>query len=140
MEENENLGEEKQPKEEPVETKPAEAPENRAEQSSASPRKPQVFEEQPEPERVEAKPEPKQRPKVELPKINMPHLRFPKMSEIPGKIKSKLREYWRVLKITKKPDSKEYKAIVKASGIGITIIGVVGFIIHMIVQLIMLLK
>ncbi len=123
MEENENLG--KDEGEKKLEVEPAQSP---------------VEVEQPEPERVEVKPEPKQIPKIDLPNIHMPHLRVPKMREIPGKIKSKLREYWRVLKITKKPDSKEYKAIVKASGIGITIIGVVGFIIHMIVQVIMLLK
>lgn len=125
MEENENLG--KDEGEKKLEVEPAVEEKPVVETSPVASVK------------TETKAEP-QRPKVELPKINMPHLRFPKMSEIPGKIKSKLREYWRVLKITKKPDSKEYKAIVKASGIGITIIGVVGFIIHMIVQLIMLLK
>lgn len=125
MEENENLGKdegEKKPEIEPVVEK-----------------KPVVETSPAEPVKAEAKAE-SQRLKVELPNIHMPHLRFPKMREIPGKIKSKLREYWRVLKITKKPDSKEYKAIVKASGIGIIIIGMVGFIIHMIVQGIQLLK
>jgi protein transport protein SEC61 subunit gamma-like protein len=43
-----------------------------------------------------------------------------------------LRSFWiecqRVLKITKKPDMEEFKTIVKISGIGILIIGGIGFI------------
>ena len=38
----------------------------------------------------------------------------------------------RVLKVTKKPDKFEFKTIVKVSGLGMIIIGVVGFIIHFI--------
>lgn len=38
----------------------------------------------------------------------------------------------RVLRITKKPDSIEFKTIVKVSGLGILIIGSIGFIITMI--------
>ncbi len=34
----------------------------------------------------------------------------------------------RVLTITKKPDKVEFKAIVKASGLGILIIGLIGFL------------
>jgi protein transport protein SEC61 subunit gamma-like protein len=41
----------------------------------------------------------------------------------------------RVLTVTKKPDSVEYKTIVKVSGLGIALIGVIGFIITMIKQL-----
>jgi len=41
----------------------------------------------------------------------------------------------RVLKITKKPDRLEFKTIVKVSGLGIIIIGLIGFIITMIRQL-----
>jgi len=51
-------------------------------------------------------------------------------------LKEKFTEYARVLKVTKRPDSVEFKTIVKASGIGITVIGVMGFIIAVIVQLI----
>ncbi|MFH0869078.1 MAG: protein translocase SEC61 complex subunit gamma [archaeon] len=51
-------------------------------------------------------------------------------------IKSKFAEYKRVYSITKKPDKTEFTAIVKASGLGIIVIGVLGFIITMIVQLI----
>lgn len=78
---------------------------------------------------------------AKLPEINMPKLHAPKIkpAEWPNKLKLKLKEYKRVLKITKKPTMTEYKAIVKASGIGIIIIGIIGFIIHMIVQLLYML-
>jgi protein transport protein SEC61 subunit gamma-like protein len=41
----------------------------------------------------------------------------------------------RVLLVTKKPTSFEFKTIVKVSGLGIIIIGLIGFIITMIRQL-----
>ena len=37
----------------------------------------------------------------------------------------------RVLKVTRKPDKTEYTMLVKISGLGIIIIGLIGFIIHM---------
>ena len=40
----------------------------------------------------------------------------------------------RVFRITKKPTKDEYKAIVKVSGLGILLIGLLGFIIHLIDQ------
>jgi protein transport protein SEC61 subunit gamma and related proteins len=45
-----------------------------------------------------------------------------------GKLKEFVGECKRVLQITKKPDKNEYKAIVKASGLGILIIGMIGFL------------
>ena len=48
------------------------------------------------------------------------------------KIKSFYHECIRVLKVTKKPDKVEFKTVVKVSGAGILIIGLVGFIIHII--------
>ncbi len=62
-------------------------------------------------------------------KFYMPKLKMPNFKE-------KFAEYGRVWKVTKKPDSEEFKAIVKASGLGIIVIGMVGFIIAIIVQLI----
>ncbi|MEK6892202.1 MAG: protein translocase SEC61 complex subunit gamma [Nanoarchaeota archaeon] len=47
------------------------------------------------------------------------------------KIKSFIGECIRVLRITKKPDATEYKTIVKVSGLGILVIGLLGFIIQM---------
>ena len=45
------------------------------------------------------------------------------------KLKSFIKECTRVLKITKKPTTEEYKSIVKVTAIGLVIIGLVGFII-----------
>ncbi len=51
------------------------------------------------------------------------------------RFKGFVRECRRVLKITKKPSSEEFKTIVKVSGLGMAIIGIIGFIIQMIKQL-----
>ena len=40
-------------------------------------------------------------------------------------------ECLRVLKITRKPDAAEFKTIVKASGLGMVIIGLIGFLFTM---------
>jgi len=48
------------------------------------------------------------------------------------KLKSFISECIRVLKITKKPDSMEFKTIVKVSGLGILVIGLIGFVVQMI--------
>lgn len=52
-----------------------------------------------------------------------------------GSLFSRLKEFShecrRVLKVTKKPNKEEFKTIVKASGIGMMIIGAIGFVIHM---------
>ena len=42
----------------------------------------------------------------------------------------------RVLTITKKPNKEEFLTTVKISGIGILVIGAIGFILHLINQLI----
>ena len=47
------------------------------------------------------------------------------------KLKSFIGECLRVLKVTKKPDSIEFKTIVKVSGLGILIIGLIGFVVQM---------
>jgi len=52
-----------------------------------------------------------------------------------ARIKVFVRECWRVLRVTKKPTKEEFKTIVKVSGLGIIIIGMVGFLIQMIKQL-----
>lgn len=41
----------------------------------------------------------------------------------------------RVLRITKKPDKEEFKTIVKISGLGIIIIGAIGFLVSFIKEL-----
>ena len=52
------------------------------------------------------------------------------------KFKDFVRESKRVLIVTKKPTKDEFKTIVKVSGLGILIIGVLGFLIQMIKQFI----
>ena len=51
------------------------------------------------------------------------------------KTKEFVKESWRVLRITRKPSNQEFKSIVKVSGLGSAIIGLVGFIISMLKQL-----
>jgi len=48
------------------------------------------------------------------------------------RLKSFILECRRVLRVTKKPTKEEFKTIVKASALGMAIIGAMGFIIHMI--------
>ena len=51
------------------------------------------------------------------------------------KLKRFVKECKRVLRVTKKPSRVEFKTIVKVSGIGMIIIGLIGFIIQIIKQL-----
>lgn len=51
------------------------------------------------------------------------------------RIKDFFVECERVLRITKKPDKIELKTIIKISGLGILVIGLVGFLIHLIREL-----
>ncbi|MCB9358961.1 protein translocase SEC61 complex subunit gamma [Candidatus Woesearchaeota archaeon] len=51
------------------------------------------------------------------------------------KFKNFCKECGRVLKITKKPTSQEFKITVIVTGIGMLIIGFIGFVITMIRQL-----
>jgi protein transport protein SEC61 subunit gamma and related proteins len=46
-----------------------------------------------------------------------------------------LKQYKRVLYISRRPDRDEYINVAKITGIGIIIIGVIGFIISLIAQL-----
>jgi protein transport protein SEC61 subunit gamma-like protein len=46
-------------------------------------------------------------------------------------LKTFIRECIRVLRVTKKPTSFEFKSIVKITAIGMAIIGLLGFIIRM---------
>ena len=51
------------------------------------------------------------------------------------RIKSFFRECVRVFKITKKPTKEEYKTISKVAGLGILIIGLMGFLVHLVKNL-----
>ena len=50
------------------------------------------------------------------------------------KIRRFLVECWRVIRITQKPGMTEYKTIVKATGIGTIIIGLIGFVLTVLKQ------
>ena len=70
--------------------------------------------------------------------MKLPHLksRNKDKEKLSTRAKRKIKEYVRVLKVTKKPDMEEFKSTVKVTGLGIVVIGVIGFIIAMIAQLI----
>lgn len=52
-----------------------------------------------------------------------------------AKFKVFANECLRVLKITRKPSKTEFKTIVKVSGLGMVIIGLMGFVITMLKEL-----
>ena len=52
-----------------------------------------------------------------------------------SKLKRFIGESKRVLIVTKKPTKDEFRTIVKASGLGILIIGFIGFVVAMIQQI-----
>ncbi|MBU7023940.1 MAG: protein translocase SEC61 complex subunit gamma [Theionarchaea archaeon] len=51
-------------------------------------------------------------------------------------MKEKFGAYMRVLRLARKPDSKEYQQVAKVTGLGIALIGAVGFLIKLASQLI----
>jgi|TARA_Y100000310_G_C20700517_1_gene829345 protein transport protein SEC61 subunit gamma-like protein len=51
-------------------------------------------------------------------------------------IKEKIQSYARILRVAKKPSGMEFRAILKVTGIGILLIGVIGFLIHIASRLI----
>lgn len=52
-------------------------------------------------------------------------------------IKQFVSESYRVLRVTKKPTNIEFQTIVKVSGLGIAIIGLIGFFLQLLKQMIM---
>ena len=59
---------------------------------------------------------------------------------IPGKfdrLKTFITECKRVLRVTKKPDKQEFTTIVKISSIGMAIIGVIGFLVHFVKEILL---
>ena len=49
-----------------------------------------------------------------------------------SKVKSFMRQNRRVLKITKKPSNDEFKITLKVSGLGILLIGFIGFVVYLV--------
>jgi protein transport protein SEC61 subunit gamma and related proteins len=52
-----------------------------------------------------------------------------------NKVKRFIKETVRVLRITKKPNKNEFISIVKVTGLGIAIVGAIGFAIFLLKQL-----
>lgn len=52
-----------------------------------------------------------------------------------SKLKRFIKETLRVIRITRKPDSAEFKGIIKVTSLGIAVIGVLGFVIFIVKQL-----
>ena len=57
------------------------------------------------------------------------------LSSVWIRLKSFSNECVRVLKVTRKPDSLEFKTIVKVSGLGMIIVGMIGFMMSMVRQI-----
>ncbi len=58
-----------------------------------------------------------------------------KFTEYWVKLKSFVKECYRVVQVTKKPTMVEFKTIVKVTGMGIIAIGLIGFIISIVGQM-----
>ena len=56
-------------------------------------------------------------------------------TKIKERLKNFINENIRVFKLTKKPTAEEFKIMFKVTGIGILIIGLIGFLVHLISQL-----
>ena len=56
---------------------------------------------------------------------------------LPAKIMHTLREYKRVITVSKKPDVEDIVKISKVAGLGIILIGVIGFVIQFAFQLVL---
>ena len=52
-----------------------------------------------------------------------------------NKVKRFIKETLRVIHITKKPTPEEYKTLLKVTAIGIAVLGVLGFVVFLIKQL-----
>ena len=49
-------------------------------------------------------------------------------------LSEKLKEYARILKLTKKPDREEFSTVAKVAGAGILIVGLIGFLIYLLMD------
>ena len=55
----------------------------------------------------------------------------------PNRMQRYIQECLRVLKVTKKPTMQEFKTTVKVSGLGMLLIGLIGFAINLIKELLL---
>lgn len=58
-----------------------------------------------------------------------------KLKEIPAKIDSAIKETRRILRLTRKPTHSEYNETAKITGLGVILIGALGFVLFTFFQL-----
>ncbi len=51
-----------------------------------------------------------------------------------GNVPLRFSEYFRVLKLTRKPTREEFTVIAKVAGAGILLVGLIGFIIYLLIS------
>lgn len=61
---------------------------------------------------------------------------MPKKPGLGGRISNKIKEYRRVLSVSRKPDKEEYISSLKITSAGIAFLGLIGFIIFLLYFLI----
>ena len=110
------------------ETKPEEQPTEQAQQQPAIQQQsqPQAQEQTPQPAPQQQQTQPQQQPKAKPFKETYAH-----------KLKKFLRECRRVFKVTRKPNKEEFVTIAKVSAVGLALIGLIGFALSMVQQLIL---
>jgi protein transport protein SEC61 subunit gamma-like protein len=70
----------------------------------------------------------------EKPSLSVPKFKFD-FKGIPAKLINTLREFRRVIIVSRKPDMEEISTISKVAGIGIVVMGLIGFAIQIVIQL-----
>jgi protein transport protein SEC61 subunit gamma and related proteins len=79
---------------------------------------------------------------------NQPQVHHVKQAKEQGKWAKQMSEWWirlnkfgkecrRVMKVTQKPNKEEFLSMVKITALGMTIVGLIGFVLSMIQQLIL---
>ncbi len=75
-------------------------------------------------------------PKEEPKKERKPLFKKKEGPGILGKIKAKIGQWRRTMEVARKPSKEEYSASAKVTGIGILLLGFIGFIIFMIYHMV----
>lgn len=58
---------------------------------------------------------------------NIPKIRIPSKKEM----KAKFKEWQRVIKLARKPRKQEFSNVAKITGLGIVVVGIIGFLIKL---------
>ncbi|GCC11239.1 preprotein translocase subunit SecE [archaeon] len=62
--------------------------------------------------------------------VNIPHINLPNLPT-KAQIRAKMREWYRVMKLARKPRRAEFINVAKITGLGILVVGFLGFIIKL---------